>query len=127
MSDMTHDPFSQCVVALEYMATAVHAGDLSALQYAALMWSEFSNHILKGELSWADLRLPLVRFGGSSVHAGQRVRPVTGGPLSPPSPGDPYLPYDRVDDIEGAKDIVLAAVEASLAAAGIEVVDVRRT
>jgi hypothetical protein len=117
---MRPDPYTQCVLALEYMATAVHAGDMSALQLAAFVWAQRSDEILAGKESWADQHLPAIRLGGGTVPAHKRTRPVTGGPLSPPSPGDPYLAYDHLGDLEGTRDIVFAAVEAHLAAAGIE-------
>lgn len=118
---MQPDPYTQCVLALEYMATAVHAGDMSALQLAAFVWAQRGDYIIKGEESWADQHLPSVHFGGVGASANNRVRPVLGGPLSPPSPGDLYLLDHDMDDQEAVRTIIVAAVEASLAAAGVEI------
>lgn len=118
---MTPDPYSQCVLALDYMATAAQAGDLSALQLSAFLWAHRSDAILNGEETWADQRLPLIRLGGGSVPAHKRVPPVTGGHLSPPSHGDPYLSYENLGDTEGTMDIVRNALEAIFASAGIEI------
>lgn len=87
---MNSNPYTQCVLALEYMATAVHCSDLSALQLAAFVWAQRGDHILRGEETWADQKMPQVHLGGGGVSAIHRVRPEGGGPLPPPLPGDPY-------------------------------------
>lgn len=119
-----NNSYGQAIAALEYMATAVAAGDSSALHFAAFVWAQRGDNILLGMETWADQRMPPIVMGGGVVEAPLRTRKL--GPLDPPQPGDAHIPAGEEVTLQNSSDVRAAWVMKLADAAGVDVFTVEQ-